>query len=899
MSRIKRKLMTLLLAGAMVCQGAAPVMAEESSGTKTDESAETDTSDDSSGSSSSTEDKTADIYSKNDSDTVTVKSSDDEEGKNVEGQLFWAGSEDALTYTISFENNSNSERTFTVTDKLSDMLTYSDGTASDSGTYNAETRTLTWKVPLGSKNSTSVSFKATINKSSESGILKNTANISVDEASVPSNTSEVVVAKTPTKTVTDSKGKDIDNFLVSKGQELTYTIHVENPAETAKTFTVKDTVPSGTTIVSYSDKDYCNISGDVYTWVMEIAAGGSHDFAFTVKTTEKGRYIPNEATVSVGGREIKTNLTKNWIPDDAMKSVTKDGKNVDNKIFVRGSENPFTLTYEITVKNPADVEKTFMVTDELQSGVTFKSASDNGKASGQTVTWNVKVGAGKTKVLSVVVNVPSETSIEVLSNTAKVSCDDYEYETNTVKNYFTDKPEKHIYSGSSSSSGSKTLDNSFISAGSTYTYKITWKNPTKEKITYKVTDKLPENTTFVSASDKGTETDGTVTWKSIEVAAGAEKTITVAVKVKANIVDVKIRNTANIVNASDKTLFDADTNEVVTYIPKFEKSVKDTNGNNAYNDLVAEGTKLTYEIYVSNETGRDQEVTVSDEVPSALTVESASDGAKISGNSVTWTDVTIPNGGKTLKINVVVKTQAGSSSSSKTTSYLIKNTATMKNTQTGTTIESNEARVYQLPEPEKTVKVVKRADGTAVPTGGDTTTSSAVSVYSGDEVMYTIHVQNPSGDARVFTITDTVDSRLSIVSAGGGTINGQLITWKITVAAGSEQDVTFIAKVNPVTEAQTIDNIATVMVDSASRQTPKATITVSAPQTVTDNTSTADTTTPAEETEAADTASTVKTVKNRGTGDASNLPLWIGGIAVVVATGAGVVIYKKKNSKVE
>lgn len=835
-----------------------------------------------------------------------VKSASRGTTSNMEGLITWAKNKDVISYKIAFTNNSDSERTFVIKDVIDADASYVEKSASNSGTYDAETKTLLWTVTLKAKESISVTFNVTVNASETAAAsLTNTASVfedSTDGPEFPSNKTESPIAPTPVKTVTDGKN-DINTDAVSKNQEMVYTIHVENPSDAEKEYTVTDAVPAGTELVkngdSYVVSDSGTVSDGVITWTMKIPGKGSHNFSFTVKALKEGSYIPNTAKVIVDGSTVTTNTTKNWLLGNPAKAVLEDGVDVNGKVFFKGDKDPFELTYTIAVKNDADVEKTFTVTDTIQDGATITSVSHNGSKIGQKITWKVKVAAGKTETLTVNVSIPKDTSITKLTNSADIEADKYKYTTNTVVNYFTDTPEKHAVAGSGMVDASKKIDDSMIGAGDTFTYQITWKNPTEEEQTYTVTDKLPNEVTFVSATDDGVNSNGTVTWKNVKVAAGAEKTVSIVVTAKDDTATKEISNKANVSYTDNPDLYKHDTNTVKAWVAKIEKdAVKTKDGKSIAGEIVSAGSTYFYDITVSNGSGKDQAVTVIDDIPAGLEIVEVSDNGTTSGNTVIWDGVTIPDSGKHLYVEVRAVSDDGVTE--------MKNTAILKNPQTGTTIESNEVVIYKMPSPVK--KVDKKT------------------ATEGETIKYTIHVENPSKETKTFTITDDVDSKLVVGSISDkGKAKNRVITWTLTIEGGASKDVTFEAEVDTLTKKTTVTNTAVVSVDNTSintnevsttlepkekekTSTPKdsgtTTTTPSAKKTHThasDNTTIDNSvkdTTAAATTEAAETATAKDTtVKNKGTGDSSNIPLYAGIAAVCAAGIAGVVIVSRKRKR--
>lgn len=1097
--------------------------------------------------------------------TVTRKTPA-EDGKyeiqDMDTALVWGENADTLSYRISFSNNSKIRKTFVVTDKLDDDITFV--RASNKGAYDKSTRTITWNIVMEPKSESYVTFDAKVSVGNNIASANNHATLIIDEAYPDSNETDTDIDETPTKTVYDAAGNDIDQFLVNQGDELTYTIRVKNPDELTKRFTVKDIVPENTELLSVkegvyeksewsettserkdvstfkisvapgstktltdkqvetlmselsmtlvSNKDgvatltantkkvedtiskiyevigegykitgsldmigaetssseseesddvsYVLVDGEIvsdagthrynvrsmytavvgenipagryvlksngyaghivikdadgetvanykvgntsledtnktdtsttfsgketvslkkgytvtvtskiglvayltpsgsYTgkesykdgdisadaiaaegeeivWTCDIPSGESYAFTFTVRTLKKDTYVPNEATVTVDKSSIKTNLVENWIPSDPMKGVTKDGVDVTKKTFFRPDEEHFT--YEITVKNPSGIKKQFTVTDVLDEDLVFVKASDGGKlGDNNTVTWTVNVGGTQTKTLTVEVYIDSATGKSKIYNSAKVAADEFHYTTNTVVVYVTDPPVKEVLSGS------KSIHEGLVFVGDTYTYKISWANPTEEDKNYTVTDVIPDGVEFVSCSNGGAESDGVITWSGIKVKAGSTGSVTFNVKVNKGTERKDIYNTANVAFTDNPKLYDHDTNEVKVTVGKITKDVEESQGGKSINgNIVADGQHFWYDIYVYNDSKKQQTVTVADTIDSKLTVVAASDGGEIDGQKIAWTDIQIPSGGTHLYVEV---TPAKDTKSSGTE---IKNTATITSKTTGGKLTSNEVVNYLLLDSavQKSVTLTKKAETSDATSGSSATASSEVSgnadtsrttvttetttdengksstvtkttttktsstssstrkaakvgetsttgfiVDAGDTVTYTITVTNPAKEAKTFKVTDTVDARLTVesISDGGKISKDRVITWNVTIPAGATKTVTFEATAPVSEKTEIIDNKAIVTVDGVSKETNVVTIEVN-PGT--------------EEQIAAENPKTVtgkakkaakKVVRDLKTGDASNFTLWFAGIAAMAVGITAYVVTKKR-----
>ena len=741
--------------------------------------------------------------------------------QDMNGMLVFGENKDRMTYHIAFANNSDLAKTFVITDRVDDGLTFEK--ASDGGKYDKDSRKVTWTLKLEGGEKKEIWFNVKASCGNVNSVIRNFANMVVDEAYPDSETVHTTTDITPVKSVYDKDGKDIDTFLVNKDDSLVYTIRVHNPDTVTKQFVVKDTVPENTEFVSAdkavresdkdaektgedSEKDLVNTvetdkNGGI-TWTADLPAGSTYAFTFHVKTLKKGSYVPNEADVYVDKSHIKTNLVKNWTPEDPMKAVTEDGKDVNGKVFFKEDESK--VTYQITVKNPADIEKKFTVTDELDKDLKFVSADNGGTASGQTVTWkDIAVPAGESKIVSVTVQFVKEPSKEKIPNKAVVAADNWKQETNTVVNYVTYAPVKKVLDMKDAD-----MEQGMIFADNEYKYTITFRNPDEKDHSYTVTDTLQDGVTFVSADNNGKADGQKVTWEDLKVEAGKEMTVSMTVKADKALENKKIENTGHVEyspkdETGDTSKYRHDTNKVTVYISAVEKTVTDKDQKDANNQLKAEGDTLIYHLHVKNPSDKDQEVTVVDDLPEGIVPKKASNGGKISGQTVTFENVKIAAGGADLTVEALVDGSAKE----------MKNTFKATSHETETT--SNEVVNYLLEAPKKAVS----ANGV----DGDGQT-----VESGSKLTYSVTFRNNAKEKKAFTVTDAVDKALTIgeISDNGAKSSDNVITWKLTLDADEEKTVTFEATAPEVKSEKKIENTAHVTADNSGVDTNKVTVNI-------------------------------------------------------------------------
>ena len=183
-----------------------------------------------------------------------------------------------------------------------------------------------------------------------------------------------------------------------------------------------------------------------------------------------------------------------------------------------------------------------------------------------------------------------------------------------------------------------------------YTITVTNKGfiSTEEDVVIK--DKVPTNTTFVSANNNGVEANGEVTWNVGKLSIGESKSV--SFRVKANkIENGTVSEITNVATANGKTSNEVD-NKVVKDNVQLEK-VNTPTGD------VKEGDKIDYTITLTNKNGGEAKtVILKDTVPTGTTLVENSitlDGKKISEEKMNSQEITVePNAKHELKFTVTV-----------------------------------------------------------------------------------------------------------------------------------------------------------------------------------------------------------------------------------------------------
>ncbi|MEO8476123.1 MAG: DUF11 domain-containing protein, partial [Actinomycetota bacterium] len=200
------------------------------------------------------------------------------------------------------------------------------------------------------------------------------------------------------------------------------------------------------------------------------------------------------------------------------------------------------LTYQIDVENIGLATATGVeLSDPLPVGTTYVSSTGGGTESGGTVTWALgSILAGDRVTVQVVVAVDAAATGS-LTNTAGVTA------TTTDADPSNDSDSEGTALDSVADLAIlKEGPASFAPGGSfTYTMSITNDGPS-DALDVVLTDPLPDGLAFVSASDAGVESGGTVTWNLGTIANGDVVVVSLRVRVPTSFSGRSIRNTASV-----------------------------------------------------------------------------------------------------------------------------------------------------------------------------------------------------------------------------------------------------------------------------------------------------------------------------------------------------------------
>src|SRR6266403_1493800 len=523
------------------------------------------------------------------------------------------------------------------------------------------------------------------------------------------------------------------------GGTVSYTLTFGNPGSAAVAANLSFPLPVGTTFVSASDGG--TSSAGTVTWSLGTVAAG---------TAGRRTVVVQVVTTAVAGSQLAS---------DAATAL--------HSVLLTATVPPNT-----TVR-----------ASELSLGAACDGAGFTTCAAGQTLRFgfNVAAGASVTVVYPALISTSAPPSNGTLLN-SDVWVEDTslgnEYQLNVA-----------AIASSTALAGLHVTASALPAqarAGGTVSYTLTFGNPGSTAVAANLSFPLPVGTTFVSASDGGTSSAGTVAWSLGTVAAGTAGRRTVVVQVATTAVagsqlaaDAALRNPTTQVVLAHAGLTTGVGNATQTVLNM--RAV-------ATPDPAAPGQRVRYAVTVSNTATALHSVLLTATVPANTTVPASelSLGAACDGAGFTTCAA-----GQTLRFGFNVAAGASvtvvypaliSTSAPPSNGTLLNADVWVEDTSLG-----NE---YQL-------NVAAIASSTALAGLHVTASALPAQARAGGTVSYTLTFGNPGSTAVAANLSFPLPVGTTFVSASnGGTSSAGTVTWSLgTVAAGTAGRRTVVVQV--------------------------------------------------------------------------------------------------------
>jgi uncharacterized repeat protein (TIGR01451 family) len=674
-----------------------------------------------------------------------------------------AGSQ--LLYTLSFQNVGTDEATSVV---LADQIPAHTTFASATGGGTEAGGVVTWDLAaLPAGGGASVNLLLDVDSPLPNGtILTNNAALSstLSGPVVDQTVTTVLSAPLPvlSKTSTPSDG-------VAAGEAVTYVLEFRNDGnEDMANAVLTDHVPLGLTPTLIGGGGTFDAATGTLTWnlgTLAAGASGSHTFGILVPVdTSDGTALANIGTLDADNMPAITTVLLLPVTSTPVLELTKDAP----PFAGAGGSVSYTLHFENTGNATAHNAE---LTDILPPETTFATATGTHNHVGGTVTWplgDLAPGEGGSVTLVGAVQTPLSDGTTLL-NTASLSATNAPQTGTTANTTVQSAPALTL----------SKVGQPEVAAGGQVLYSLAYQNiGTDEATDVALTDILPLNTTFVSATGGGTHSGGIVTWNLGSLPAGGGTTVSVLVNVDSPLVSgTQLINSASIQsNETGPVVASATTTVISSPIFFVSKTASPVN-------LVQAGQQVVYTIHYCNDGNEDSlNAVLTDLVPSnANWVSNSGSGIWDSGTGlITWDLGLLAAGGsgtETVTVLVPIGTPNGS---------LVINSATLH----GDNAPPASTQVPLLVGAHPILGLTKIAN-TSVATPGDT-------------IVYTITYQNAgNGLATGAVIIDTVPLFLNFVSASDAGVwnsGARTVTWNLpNLSPGAGSAVTLGLEVDTLT----------------------------------------------------------------------------------------------------
>lgn len=460
-----------------------------------------------------------------------------------------AGEENTYDLTVTNHSTDGQDATgVVVTDVLPAQLDFV--SATDGGSYDAATRTVTWRIdslPAGESKTVKVTARVNPSTAPDTDIV-NVARVITDHGCTSPDGCETTDIDHTSPQVSISK--DDHQQIVRPGEELTYELTVRNGSTKtdATGVIVTDTLPAELEFLSASDGGVYDADSREVVWSLgDLAKGSVREVTVTVRVaqaTGAGVEVINGARVQTDQGCTDPDLCETTDIDHTQPEVTIV-KN-DHEVVVGDGQS---LTYELTVTNHSGIEATdAVVTDELPAQLTFESASDGGvfDADAATVTWRLgTLEAGETRTVSITAKVTDVAAGDSITNVATIDTAEGCFDAADCESTDIDHTPDVVIE--------KDDHKLYVLPGEELTYDLTVRNRAEWSSTETVvSDPLPANVDFTSASDGAVydKSTRTVRWDLGTLEGHTERTVTVTVTVHDGLSDgTEVVNSATVSTA--------------------------------------------------------------------------------------------------------------------------------------------------------------------------------------------------------------------------------------------------------------------------------------------------------------------------------------------------------------
>ena len=683
---------------------------------------------------------------------------------------------DLVNFTINITNNGPSNATnVNLTDVLGPEFEFN---ATD-GSYNRETRTVTWNI--GSMNNGTTASRWVVVRVLTNGTFRNTASVNSTENDTGSENGTAITVN-PFVNLTVVKTTNWTNNIGYAGSLVNFTITVTNNGPSnATNVNITDVLDAG---FEFNATNGRYVDGHKVIWnIGNLNNGTSYEVWVVVKVLNNGTFrnvASVNSTENSTGTENGTEITVEPVTNLTLIKYA----NVTGNVKVGDLVN---FTINMTNHGPS-VATNINITDELPVGMVFVSAGGNVTGENSTVdgrdivVWRFNsLNCNDMVSVWVVVRV---TTNGTFTNVASVNSTENTTGTENGTTITSDSVTNLTLIKYANVTGNvKVYD--LVN----FTINVTNLGPSNAT-NVNITDELPDGLVFVCAGGNVTGNKYTIDGKEVVIwtIGNLNKDEMVSLWVVVNVTrDGTFRNTATVNSTENNTGTTNGTD--ITSDPVTNLTVikyANVTGNAKVNDLVNFTINVT-----NNGPSTATNVNISDVLDSSFELIAHEGSYDATTRTITWDIGTLQNNGK-ASVWVVVRVKNNGT---------FTNTATVNSTEneTGTT-NGTDITV----EPVTNLTLIKYANVTG-------------NVKVGDLVNFTINMTNygPSVATHV-NITDVLPAGLELVRYGGNATginftNGEgrdVVLW--TVDTLNSNDMVSVWVIVRVTTNGTFTNIATV-----------------------------------------------------------------------------------------
>lgn len=544
--------------------------------------------------------------------------------------------------------------------------------------------------------------------------------------------------------------KSVDQEVIAPGEQVVYTLNIANTGSTAATnVVVEDKLSPLLTFVSATagGAPIANSPDTIVRWTfarIEPGQSGSVSVITSADFASDGQSFGNVATINSDGTSLFT--SNNKIVFVSAQANLEVSKSVSRTQVTTGETVVYTLEYGNTGTTDAT---NVLLSDVLDSGLEFVSASDNGSYDGpsRTVSWSdSEVPIGQSGAVTLVTKVGVVPDNSIIPNTATIS--------GTGTGLISSEEVSLLVSNKAALDVTLTTDTGPVEPGGVIQYTTTVLNTSSviaENVA--VTTNIPSNTRYLNNLGGGVyDNTGQVIWDIGNLGPGQMTSVGLLARVDTPLANgTEISATSNVtalnaVAAGASLLLFVSTEPVLT----LTKSASATQ--------VSPGDQLTYTLEYGN-VGNDtaEQVIVRDYLPSRTTFVSASEGGIFSQGLITWNVGSVRRGGSGI-LNLTVQVDSPLSNGT-----MLKNVA-----------EAESLRSFPISSPTITTLV------SSLPDLQLSKVASRTVAAPDDEITYTLTYQNTGTTlGRDVTITDILPPQTEFIRAdkGGKEVTAGVVQW--------------------------------------------------------------------------------------------------------------------------